>query len=92
MEKILKVFKDLEELTGEGSQAKKQSLIVENFHEENFSYFLDVCFNPFVHLILNSQAMRSFFSFSSQFGIIVLESTSVHGQENSTFSTRANEH
>ena len=48
MEKILKVFKDLEELTGEGSQAKKQYLIVENFHEENFSYFLDVCFNPFV--------------------------------------------
>lgn len=48
MEKILRVFKDLEKLTGEGSQAKKQSLIVENFGDENFSYFLDICFNPFV--------------------------------------------
>jgi DNA ligase-1 len=43
----LRLFKQLEQLTGEGSQKAKQLLIKENL-TERFSYMLDVCYNPFV--------------------------------------------
>jgi DNA ligase-1 len=43
----LRLFKRLEQLTGEGSQKAKQLLIKENL-TERFSYMLDVCYNPFV--------------------------------------------
>ena len=43
----LRLFKQLENLTGEGSQKAKQLLIKENL-TERFSYMLDVCYNPFV--------------------------------------------
>jgi DNA ligase-1 len=43
----LRLFKRLEQLTGEGSQKAKQLLIKENL-TEGFSYMLDVCYNPFV--------------------------------------------
>jgi DNA ligase-1 len=43
----LKLFKALENLTGEGSQKAKQKLISENLNDR-FSYMLDVCYNPFV--------------------------------------------
>lgn len=43
----LRIFKKLENLTGEGSQKAKQNLIAENLTDE-FSYMLDVCYNPFV--------------------------------------------
>jgi DNA ligase 1 len=43
----LRLFKTLENLTGEGSQKSKQNLIAENLNER-FSYMLDVCYNPFI--------------------------------------------
>jgi len=47
MRKELQLFKDLESLTGEGSQKAKQKIISEN-QDGRFLYLLDVCFNPFV--------------------------------------------
>ena len=47
MRKELQLFKDLESLTGEGSQKAKQRIISEN-QTERFLYLLDICFNPFV--------------------------------------------
>ena len=47
MRKELQLFKDLESLTGEGSQKAKQKIISEN-QDDRFLYLLDVCFNPFV--------------------------------------------
>ena len=47
MRKELQLFKDLESLTGEGSQKAKQKIISEN-QSERFLYLLDICFNPFV--------------------------------------------
>ncbi len=47
MRKELQLFRDLESLTGEGSQKSKQLIISEN-QDETFQYLLDVCFNPFV--------------------------------------------
>ena len=47
MKKELQLFRDLESLTGEGSQKSKQAIISEN-QDERFQYLLDVCFNPFV--------------------------------------------
>jgi len=47
MRKELQLFKDLESLTGEGSQKAKQKIISEN-QTEGFLYLLDICFNPFV--------------------------------------------
>ena len=47
MRKELQLFKDLESLTGEGSQKAKQRIISEN-QTEKFLYLLDICFNPFV--------------------------------------------
>ena len=47
MRKELQLFKDLESLTGEGSQKAKQKIISEN-RDGRFLYLLDVCFNPFV--------------------------------------------
>ena len=47
MKKELQLFRDLESLTGEGSQKSKQAIISEN-RDERFQYLLDVCFNPFV--------------------------------------------
>jgi len=43
----LRIFKNLENLTGEGSQKAKQKLIEENLTDK-FSYILDVCYNPFI--------------------------------------------
>ena len=43
----IKVLKDLESLTGEGSQKAKQSLIKESLNPK-MEYILDTCFNPFV--------------------------------------------
>lgn len=47
MIKSIKALKDLESLTGEGSQKAKQNLIKESLNPE-MEYILDVCFNPFV--------------------------------------------
>lgn len=47
MRKELQLFRDLENLTGEGSQKAKQKIISEN-QDNGFLYLLDVCFNPFV--------------------------------------------
>ena len=43
----LYLLRELEKLTGEGSQKQKQELIKENL-DERLSYLLDICFNPFV--------------------------------------------
>ena len=47
MIKELRILKELEELTGEGSQKKKQEIIKQNWTPE-LAYVFDVCFNPFV--------------------------------------------
>jgi DNA ligase-1 len=47
MIKELRILKTLEELTGEGSQKRKQEIIKENW-DDNLSYLFDICFNPFV--------------------------------------------
>ena len=47
MIKELRILKTLEELTGEGSQKRKQEIIKENW-DDNLSYLFDNCFNPFV--------------------------------------------
>jgi len=47
MIKELRILKELEELTGEGSQKKKQEIIKQNWTSE-LAYVFDVCFNPFV--------------------------------------------
>ena len=47
MIKELRILKKLEDLTGEGSQKKKQEIIKENWNED-LSYIFDICFNPFV--------------------------------------------
>jgi DNA ligase-1 len=47
MIKSLRILKQLEELTGEGSQKLKQDLIKNNWDSE-LAYVFDVCFNPFV--------------------------------------------
>jgi DNA ligase-1 len=43
----LRLFKQLESLTGNGSQKSKQDLIKLNIDDE-LKYILDICFNPFV--------------------------------------------
>jgi DNA ligase-1 len=43
----LRLFKQLESLTGNGSQKSKQDLIKSNIDDE-LKYILDICFNPFV--------------------------------------------
>jgi DNA ligase-1 len=43
----LRLFKTLENLTGEGSQKAKQIIISDNL-SDRFSYMLDICYNPFV--------------------------------------------
>ena len=43
----LRLFKELESLTGNGSQKSKQDLIKSNIDQE-LKYILDICFNPFV--------------------------------------------
>lgn len=43
----LRLFKELESLTGNGSQKSKQDLIKSNIDDE-LKYILDICFNPFV--------------------------------------------
>ena len=43
----LRLFKTLENLTGDGSQKAKQSIISDNL-SDRFSYMLDICYNPFV--------------------------------------------
>lgn len=43
----LRLFKELESLTGNGSQKSKQDLIKSNISQE-LKYILDICFNPFV--------------------------------------------
>lgn len=43
----LRLFKQLENSTGEGSQKIKQELLKKNL-DDKLSYLLDVCFNPFV--------------------------------------------
>lgn len=47
MIKELRILKQLEELTGEGSQKRKQEIIKDNWNED-LAYIFDVCFNPFV--------------------------------------------
>ena len=47
MIKELRILKKLEDLTGEGSQKKKQEIIKENWNGD-LSYIFDICFNPFV--------------------------------------------
>lgn len=47
MIKELRILKELEELTGEGSQKKKQEIIKQNWTPE-LAYVFDVCFNSFV--------------------------------------------
>ena len=47
MIEALRLLKELEDLTGEGSQKKKQDLIRENW-DSDLAYIFDVCFNPFV--------------------------------------------
>ena len=43
----LRLLKELESLTGNGSQKSKQDLIKSNIDDE-LKYILDICFNPFV--------------------------------------------
>jgi DNA ligase-1 len=43
----LNLFRQLEKLSGEGSQKQKQEILKTNL-DEKLSYLLDVCFNPFV--------------------------------------------
>ena len=47
MIKSLRILKQLEDLTGEGSQKAKQDLIKKNW-DDDLAYIFDVCFNPFV--------------------------------------------
>ena len=47
MIKELRILKELEELTGEGSQKRKQEIIKQNWGPD-LAYLFDVCFNPFV--------------------------------------------
>lgn len=47
MVNYLQIFKQLESLQGEGSQKLKQDLIKKNL-DSDFSYLLDICFNPFI--------------------------------------------
>ena len=42
MIKELRILKKLEDLTGEGSQKKKQEIIKENWNED-LSYIFDIC-------------------------------------------------
>ena len=43
----LRLFKELESLTGNGSQKSKQDLIKSNI-DQDLKYILDICFNPFI--------------------------------------------
>jgi hypothetical protein len=43
----LNLFRQLEKLSGDGSQKQKQQILKSNL-DEKLSYLLDVCFNPFV--------------------------------------------
>ncbi len=47
MIKELRILKNLEDLSGEGSQKKKQEIIKQNWNDD-LSYIFDICFNPFV--------------------------------------------
>lgn len=47
MEKILRIFTELESMTGEGSVKFKQEKIV-NSYDEDLDYFLNICYNPFI--------------------------------------------
>lgn len=60
----LRLFKTLENLTGEGSQKSKQNLIAENLNER-FSYMLDVCYNPFITTKLHKIAFNESLSDSN---------------------------
>lgn len=66
MIKELRILKKLEELTGEGSQKKKQEIIKENWNED-LSYIFDICFNPFVTTKLHKLIISDEPSFSSDF-------------------------
>lgn len=66
MIKELRILKKLEELTGEGSQKKKQEIIKENWNED-LSYIFDICFNPFVTTKLHKLMISEEPSFSSDF-------------------------
>lgn len=55
MLQYLKLFKELESQTGEGSQKIKQEMLKNNL-DDGLSYLLDVCFNPFVTTKLHKVA------------------------------------
>jgi ATP-dependent DNA ligase len=47
MENILRLFLDLESMTGDGSVKNKQERILQSY-DGNLDYFLNVCYNPFI--------------------------------------------
>ena len=47
MEEILRLFTELESMTGEGSVKNKQERIVQSFSDD-LEYFLNICYNPFI--------------------------------------------
>jgi DNA ligase-1 len=57
MIKYLRLFRDLELFTGNGSQKAKQDLIRINI-DPAFEYMLNVCFNPFITTKLNKIAFN----------------------------------
>lgn len=47
MEEILRLFNQLESMTGEGSVKMKQEKIIGSFNDD-LEYFLNICYNPFI--------------------------------------------
>jgi DNA ligase-1 len=71
----LHLLRELEKLTGEGSQKQKQELLKKNL-DEKLSYLLDICFNPFVTTKLHkigipSDSLPIVYDLWSEFFILV---------------------
>jgi ATP-dependent DNA ligase len=58
MEEILRLFTELESMTGEGSVKKKQEKIVESFNDD-LEYFLNICYNPFITTKLHRIGLKN---------------------------------
>lgn len=63
----LRILKKLEDLTGEGSQKKKQQIIKDNWNDD-LSYIFDICFNPFVTTKLHKLHISELPNSNSDFG------------------------
>jgi DNA ligase-1 len=98
----LRLLKQLESLTGNGSQKSKQDLIKSNIDEE-LKYILDICFNPFVttklHKLPSSEILlesnpnlwENFRSLLEELKIAPAANDNLRGRASDLISTRISE-